>query len=112
MGLVDTAVSDGYLVGLAVLDLLSELATESLLLVVAEDAHWLDHASAETFAFVARRLDAEPVVLLAALRDGVDARLRGVGLPELRLEALSEHAAEQLLARETPNWRPSCGRAI
>ena len=106
MGLSDTQVSDVYLVGLAVLDLLAETATASAVLVIAEDAHWLDQSSAEVLAFVARRLDAEPVVVLAAVRDGVDSQLRGVGLRELHLEPLSDDAAGELLDSEAPRLAP------
>ncbi|MET8874775.1 ATP-binding protein [Nocardia sp. NPDC004604] len=59
-----------HLVGLAALTLLADTAADRAVLVVAEDVHWLDLASAEVLAFVARRIDSEPVAMLATLRDG------------------------------------------
>ena len=85
---------EGFLVGLAVLTLLSEVAEERPLLCVVDDAQWLDHASARTFAFVARRLLAEPVGLVFAAREPAE-ELRG--LPELELRGLGNGDARDLL---------------
>jgi DNA-binding CsgD family transcriptional regulator len=90
---------DPFLVGLAVLGLLSEAAEERPLLAVVDDAHWLDHASARLLAFVARRLLAEPVALLFATRQ-VDDALRG--LPELLISPLVHRDARALLESVLP----------
>ncbi|MFD9906181.1 AAA family ATPase [Streptomyces sp. NPDC059063] len=89
---------DRFLTGLAVLTLLAELADEGPLLCVVDDAHWLDHASADALLFAARRLAAEGVVLLFAVREPHAPAFPAPGLPELRLTGLDDGAARQLLA--------------
>ena len=80
-GLRDGTAPDRFLVGLAVLSLLSDVAEQQPLLCVIDDAQWLDRVSAQVLAFVARRLLAEPVALLIVAREpGEDFH----GLPELR----------------------------
>ena len=90
---------DPFLVGLAVLGLLSEASEERPLLAVVDDAHWLDHASARALAFVARRLLAEQIALLFATRQ-VDDALRG--LPELLISPLVHRDARALLESVLP----------
>ena len=96
-GVGDGAPPERFRIALAVLDLLSEVAAEAPLLVVAEDAHWLDAATTDVLAFVARRLEADPIVLLAAVRDGYQSSLTDAGLPERLLEPLHPTAAAELL---------------
>ena len=86
--------ADRYLVGLAVLTLMSEIAATQPLLCVVDDAQWLDPATAQALAFVARRLGAESVGLVIASRGSVD----GLdGIPELQLSGLSSADARLLL---------------
>jgi hypothetical protein len=86
--------SDRFLVGLAVLSLLSEVAEEQPLLCVVDDAQWLDRASAQALVFVARRLLAESVALIFATRDpGEELE----GLPKLPVEGLPDGEARALL---------------
>jgi DNA-binding CsgD family transcriptional regulator len=93
-GLSSGSAPDQFLVGLAVLSLLSETADERPLLCVIDDAQWLDHASALTLAFVARRLLAESVALVFAARE-TDEALQG--LPDLEVGGLREGDAQALL---------------
>ncbi|MGW5260691.1 AAA family ATPase [Microbispora sp. NPDC004025] len=92
-GVTASAGQDRFLTGLAVLTLLSEHAGEDPVLCLVDDAQWVDQASLDALTFVARRLDAEGVVMLFALREP-----RPLGLPELRLEGLDEGATTALLA--------------
>src|SRR3954462_2063572 len=80
---------DRFLVGLAVLSLLAEVSEERPLVCLIDDAQWLDHASAQALAFVARRLVAESVGVIFAVRtDGEERDL--TGLPELVVGGLSD----------------------
>jgi DNA-binding CsgD family transcriptional regulator len=98
-GLKGGEAPDRFLVGLAVLGLLSEVAEERPLLCVVDDAQWLDRASVQALAFVARRLQAEPVALVFAVREP-DEELRG--LPELLVDGLDDADARALLASVLP----------
>jgi DNA-binding CsgD family transcriptional regulator len=86
---------DRFLVGLAVLSLLSDATDEQPLVCLVDDEQWLDCASAQVLGFVARRLSAESVGLVFAARVP-DAEL--AGLPELAVEGLREAEARVLLA--------------
>ncbi len=92
---------DRFLVGLAVLSLLADAAEEQPLLCMIDDAQWLDRVSAQTLAFVARRLLAERLGLVFALREGVDAHVLE-GLPELVVEGLAADEARLLLDTTIP----------
>lgn len=90
---------DRFLLGLATLNLLAEAAEDGPLLCLVDDAQWLDRASAEVLAFVARRVGAERVALVIALRDAAEDGIGPFdGLPQLALEGLSDVEARALLA--------------
>jgi DNA-binding CsgD family transcriptional regulator len=94
LGLSAGPVPDRFMVGLAVLSLLSETARERPLICIVDDQQWLDRASAQALGFAARRMAADPVGLVFAARvPGEDL----AGLPELMVEGLAEDDAAALL---------------
>ena len=95
-GVRDGDAPDRFLVGLAVLSLLSDVAEERPLVCVVDDAQWLDGASAQALAFVARRLGAESVGLVLAVREPAGER-HLEGLAELVVGGLDDRDARALL---------------
>jgi len=93
-GLSSGSAPDRFLVGLATLSLLADVAEEHPLVCLVDDEQWLDRASAQVMAFVARRLVAESVGVVFAARVPSDEL---VGLPELVVEGLGEADARRLL---------------
>ena len=92
---------DRFLVGLAVLSLLSEVAEEQPLVCILDDVQWLDRASTQVLGFVARRLAAEAVVLIFALREpGEEENL--IRLPQVAIGPLPDADARALLASAIP----------
>ncbi|GAA4233626.1 LuxR family transcriptional regulator [Actinomadura meridiana] len=96
---LDTGTPDPFLVGIATLGLLAEAAGDRPLLCAIDDAQWLDQASARALAFLARRVGAEEMVVLAATRP-LDGPSDLDGLPGLTVAGLSEDDARALLAAE------------
>jgi len=94
-GLSGGAAPDRFLVGLAVLSLLSEMSEKQPVLFVVDDAQWLDQTSALTLGFVARRVLAEPLGLVFAAREATD-QLRH--LPAVDVGGLADGDARELLA--------------
>ncbi len=97
-GLAEGRAPDRFLAGLAALGLLAGQAARKPLLCLVDDAHCLDQESADVLAFVARRLDADSVAIVFAVREPAPAPGRLAGLPELRLAGLAEEDARALLA--------------
>jgi DNA-binding CsgD family transcriptional regulator len=100
--------TDPLVTGVAVLTLLSDLSERSPVLVVADDAHWLDRSSLDALAFVSSRLDAERVVVIVGARGQAPPSGFDRGFPELHLEPLSAADADRLLDAQP---RPPRGRA-
>ena len=97
-GLAARVVPDRFLVGLAALTLITEATVERPVLCVIDDAQWLDRASVPVLGFVARRLLADRVGMLFAIRDGEPHAAGFEGLPEWTIGGLSDEAAHELLA--------------
>ena len=112
-GLVGGPPADRFLVALAVLTLLGDVASQVPLVCVVDDAQWLDPESLVALGFVARRLYAERVVLLFAVREP-DGQLSALaGLPELAVGGLEGPAAMDLLSSLAPaRLSPAVGARI
>lgn len=95
-GLIDGTAPDRLFVGLAILSLLAEAAGQRPLLCLIDDAHWLDSESCEVLGFVARRLAAESVGIVFAMRDQVGGN-RLADLPEMRVGGMADEGARELL---------------
>ena len=106
--------ADVFLCGLAVLSLLTEVTENSgdrPVLCLVDDAQWLDSASATALLFAARRLDAEGVAILLAVRDGARPLNTG-GIDQLHLEPLGESAAGRLLRHEAAGLDPQLAERV
>ncbi|HEX6713783.1 MAG TPA: AAA family ATPase [Thermoleophilaceae bacterium] len=101
-GLTREPAPEPYRIAMASLDLVSEVAGDGPLLLLVEDAHWLDRPSADVLAFIARRIESDPVLLLAAARDGYPSPLADGGLPEHRLTGLDDATATTLIDAAAP----------
>ena len=106
-------VGDRHLVFLATLNLLSEAAQDRPVLVVVDDAHWLDDASAAALLFTARRLEGDAVAMLFAVRDEESERFDSRDLPVLTVTGVDDAAAGDSSAstwthRSPPRCAPSC----
>jgi DNA-binding CsgD family transcriptional regulator len=100
-GLGDGPAPDRFLLGLALLGLLAEVAEEGPLVCLVDDAQWLDRASAQALAFAARRLLAESVALVFVVREPSDEQ-QLVGLPDLVVRGLGDDDARWLLDSAIP----------
>lgn len=103
---LQSAPADRFLVALAALTLLSEASHSDPLLLLIDDAQWLDTPSADALLFVARRLGAEAVGIVFAVRDGARP-FAAPGLPELRVGPLDASAARTLLTHHLPEAAPT-----
>jgi DNA-binding CsgD family transcriptional regulator len=97
-GLITGGRPDRFQVGLAILTLLADAAFEVPLLCVIDDTQWLDLESADVLAFVARRLYADRIAFLFAVREPAERRVPLAGLPELNISGLTNDDARKLLA--------------
>lgn len=100
-GIAETIIRDRFLIGVATLTLLSEIADDRPLLCLLDDAQWLDDASSAALLFAARRLTAEPVAMIFAVR-GDEAVLPAPGVEAVPVRGLDPSTAAALLAEYAP----------
>ena len=101
IGLSDAAPANSFILGLSVLTILSAVTARRPLLVIVDDAQWLDPESVEILGFVARRLHAEHLGMLFSVREPVAQPLLE-GIPAIRVEGLGADDAVELLLRLAP----------
>jgi DNA-binding CsgD family transcriptional regulator/tetratricopeptide (TPR) repeat protein len=111
-GAIDVPAPDPFMIALAALNLLADAAEQVPLLLVVDEAQWLDPPTAGALAFIARRVDAEPVAMLFALRDGASSVVDNAGLPELRLGGLDDEAAGDLVDASAADLTPGLRRRV
>ena len=102
--------ADAFLIALGALELLSEHAAQSPVLVVVEDAHWVDDPTGDVVSFIARRIESEPIVLLIATRE--DGQPSEAGLEDVQLEGLTDPEAGALLDATAPDLAPEVRRRL
>jgi DNA-binding CsgD family transcriptional regulator len=105
-GIANGPEPDVFLVALAAFQLVCDAAEGCPLVILADDAHWLDRSTLRVLTFIARRLENEPVALLISVRTGFVTPLGDASPPALELERLSPSAAAALLDRRAPNIHP------
>src|SRR3954454_14564452 len=101
-GLTHDVAPEHYRIAMAALDLVSEVAADGPVLLVAEDAQWLDRPTWDVLAFLARRIESDSIILLVATRDGYATAIGHSGLPELRLAGLDDAASAALIDEAAP----------
>jgi DNA-binding CsgD family transcriptional regulator len=111
-GLVDSAAPDRFLIALATLDLLVEAAQSAPLLLIVDDAHWMDRPTCDALAFVARRVHLDPVVLILMIREGAENPFETADLPELPVGPLDQDSAGHLLDARTPGLVPAVRESL
>jgi DNA-binding CsgD family transcriptional regulator len=111
-GIDNPANRDTGAIAVATLELFAEVAKQAPLLIVVDDAHWLDRESATVLGYVARRLSPDPVALLVAARLGYATDLLNFGIPELYIGGLDEESSASLLADAAPGLSPELKAAV
>jgi DNA-binding CsgD family transcriptional regulator/tetratricopeptide (TPR) repeat protein len=106
LGQSDRQVLDVFMVAVATLNLLRDCADDRPLLVIIDDLQWLDSSSADVLAFVARRLDADPIVLVASSREEPTGALADAQLVEIGLAGLGPTDAATLVDTHAPGLEP------
>src|SRR5215831_10116637 len=102
-GLTPEVAPEHYRIAMAALDLVSEVASDAPVLLVAEDTQWLDRPTSDVLAFVARRIESDPIILLAATREGYPSVLGDAGVPERTVSGLDDVTARGVGRRGGPS---------
>ena len=100
LGLAPAGAADRFMIGAATLSLLAAAGEAHPVLVVIDDAHWLDRPSADALRFASRRLEADPVCVLFATREGEEPTFDAPGIASLRVAGLDRASASSLLPRD------------
>ena len=101
-GLADVPAVELFLIALGALDLLGDFASEHGLLLLVDDAQWLDRSTINVLAFIARRLQSETILLLVATRDPPEPLFADI-IPEMRVEGLDDISSRELLQAHSPD---------
>ena len=83
-GMSTSVAPDTFLIGLGCLELIADAASDSAVILVVDDAHWLDSATCDVLAFVARRVELDPILVVFATRAGLDSRIARSRPPDAR----------------------------
>lgn len=111
-GMGEGTAPEPFLIALGVLGIVSDAAADRPLLMSVEDAQWLDRPTADALAFVGRRIESDPIFLLAALREGYDSPLCQAGLSELHLDGLPYEPSARLLDQAFPDLSPAVRQRV
>src|SRR6266851_5036934 len=112
LGMRSGPAPEGFLVALAALNLIVEVAGDKPIVVVADDVQWLDGPTTSVLAFISRRLESTRTLLVIGLREGFDTPLRSAQLQEIDVGPLSETASMQLLDQVAPELEAEMRRRI
>ncbi|HTZ29881.1 MAG TPA: AAA family ATPase [Streptosporangiaceae bacterium] len=107
LALRPASAQDRFALGAATLSLLAAYAEQAPVAVLVDDAQWLDGSSAQALLFAFRRLVADPIAVLVAVRDGEPSLLDGADLPALRIKGLTRDEAASMMPEVPPEkaWR-------
>jgi len=112
LGIQSASAPEMFLVALATLNLIDEVAADQPIVLIADDVQWLDDPTGSVLTFIARRLESTRILLVIGLRDGFDTPLRSAQLPEIRVGPLSDMAARELVDAVAPDLEHQTRRRI
>lgn len=106
LGRIEPDGIDPSFLALATLNLLRERAHESPVLLTIEDVQWLDQQTAEVLAFVARRIEHDPIVILASSRPDLSGPLAEAHIEQIEIEGIDDGASRTLVDTHAPSLDP------